>query len=450
MVEKVSKWELPVRSMKSKVAYQLIHDELQLDGNPRLNLATFCNEVYMEPEAEKLMIESLGKNFIDQDEYPQTKEIEDRCVNIIANLFHSPAPLGHAVGCSTVGSSEAVMLAGMAFKWRWKQRKIAAGIPKEKWGEPNIIFGANVQVVWKKFARYWEVEPRYVHLTNTRYTIGVDEALSLVDENTIAICMVLGSTYTGEYEPVAELHEKLVKLNQEKGWQVPMHVDAASGGFVAPFLNPDLVWDFQLPLVKSINVSGHKYGMVYPGVGWAIWREKEDLPEELLFHVGYLGGDQATFTLNFSKGASQIIGQYYNLIRLGFHGYQRIMSTLRSNAIAFAEGLEQLGLFELISKHLTDLPLVAFKLKDETHYTIFDLSDQLRARGWQIPAYKLAEDAEHIRIMRVVVQESFSIDMAERLLVDMKKAIEYLEKHFRSVENRVKREERKLTSFVHL
>jgi len=266
--------------------------------------------------------------------------------------------------------------------------------------------------------------------------------------------MVLGSTYTGQYENIAEMHEALVKLNAEKGLNIPIHVDAASGGFVAPFLNPELEWDFRLPLVKSINVSGHKYGMVYPGIGWALWREKEDLPEDLLFHVGYLGGDQATFTLNFSKGASQIIGQYYNLIRLGFQGYLSIMTTLKRNANYFADELEKLGYFELISKHKTDLPLVAFRLKDESHFNIFDLSDHLRGRGWQVPAYTLAENAKHIRIMRVVVQESFSVDMVERLLEDIVKAIDYLNVHYRAIEDRVSHElfegDRHKTRFVHL
>jgi len=319
---------------------------------------------------------------------------------------------------------------------------------------PNIIFGSNVQVVWKKFARYFEVEPRYVPLTEDVHVIRTKEALELCDENTICIVLVLGSTYTGQYENVAEMHEALEKFNAAKGYNIPLHVDAASGGFVAPFLNPELIWDFRLPLVKSINVSGHKYGMVYPGIGWAIWREKEDLPEDLLFHVGYLGGDQATFTLNFSKGASQIIGQYYNLIRLGFQGYLSIMTTLKRNAIYFADELTKLGHFDLISKHKTDLPLIAFRLKDESHFTIFDLSDHLRGRGWQIPAYTLAENAKHISIMRVVVQESFSVDMADRLIIDIVKAIEYLNVHYRAIEERVTHDnfptDRNKTSFVHL
>jgi len=264
-------------------------------------------------------------------------------VNMIANMFHAPTELGKACGCSTIGSSEAVMLAGMAFKWKWKKRLAAQG--KSPVGRtPNIIFGSNVQVVWKKFARYWEVEPRYVHLTDDRFVIGVDDAIKLIDEDTLCVVLVLGSTYTGEYEPVRDMHDKLLEFNAKSGLSVELHVDAASGGFVAPFLNPDLLWDFRLPLVKSINVSGHKYGMVYPGVGWAIWRTKEDLPEDLLFHVGYLGGDQATFTLNFSKGASQVIGQYYNLIRLGEKGYKKIMVTLRHNANYFAQELEKIGM----------------------------------------------------------------------------------------------------------
>jgi len=306
----------------------------------------------------------------------------------------------------------------------------------------------------KKFARYFEVEPRYVPLTNDIHVIRTKEALELCDENTLCIVLVLGSTYTGEYENVKEMHDALEKFNKEKGFHIGIHVDAASGGFVAPFLNPDLVWDFKLPLVKSINVSGHKYGMVYPGIGWAIWREKEDLPDELLFHVGYLGGDQATFTLNFSKGASQIIGQYYNLIRLGYSGYLSIMTTLQTNANYFADELNKLGHFDIISRHKTDLPLVAFRLKDESHFNIFDLSDHLRARGWQIPAYSLAENAKHISIMRVVVQESFSVDMADRLIIDIIKAVEYLNVHYRAIEDRVNHEryegDRSITSFVHL
>jgi len=321
-------------------------------------------------------------------------------------------------------------------------------------GTPNIIFGSNVQIVWKKFARYFEVEPRYVTLTEDIHVLRTAEALKLCDENTICIVLVLGSTYTGQYENIGEMHEALLKFNKEKGLEVPLHVDAASGGFVAPFLNPDLVWDFRLPLVKSINVSGHKYGMVYPGIGWALWREREDLPEELLFHVGYLGGDQATFTLNFSKGASQIIGQYYNLIRLGFAGYLSIMQTLQRNANYFAEELNKLGHFELISKHKTDLPLVAFRLKDESHFNIFDLSDHLRCRGWQVPAYSLAENAKNVHIMRVVVQESFSIDMADRLITDIIKAVDYLNVHYRAIEERVVHEryagDRNKTHFVHL
>jgi len=353
------------------------------------------------------------------------------------------------VGCSTIGSSEAVMLSGLAFKWKWKKRLQAQGKSPQT-STPNIVFGANVQVVWKKFAKYFEVEPRYVKLTQDRYILDPDEALKLVDENTICICLVLGSTYTGEYEPVKEMNDKLIAFNNEKGLNVEIHVDAASGGFVAPFVNPELIWDFQLPLVKSINVSGHKYGLVYPGVGWAIWRTKEDLPDDLLFHVTYLGNDQTTFTLNFSKCPSQIIGQYYNLIRLGRRGYTSIMKNLRKNAIFFAKELEKLNTFTIVSKHYTDLPLIAFRLKDESKFTIFDLSDNLRMRGWQVPAYTLAEHADNIRIMRVVVQESFSVDMAINLITDIKHSLSYLETHLRPILSRPIADAREATGFVHL
>ena len=413
----VPKYTMPEGSMPAAVAYQIIHDELNLDGNPILNLASFVT-TWMEPEAERLMMETLNKNYIDQDEYPQTTEMQNRCVNMLAHLFHAPEEKT-GVGTGTVGSSEAIHLAGLALKWNWRKRRAAAGKPTDK---PNLVMGHNVQVCWEKFARYFEVEPRYVPLTEQRYVLGVPEAMERVDENTIAVVGILGSTYTGEYEPIEELNDALVQLNAKTGWDVPIHVDAASGGFVAPFTRPELKWDFRLPLVKSINVSGHKYGLVHPGVGWVIWRTEEDLPEDLIFHVNYLGGDQPTFNLNFSRGASQIIAQYYNFLSLGQEGYRRIMTSLHATAGHAAKRLDSSGRFHLLSKP-NDLPVVAFALKDTSRFTVFDLSHKLRERGWIVPAYTMAPNAESVAVLRVVVREGFSRDMADMLLDDLHRAV---------------------------
>lgn len=421
--ESVPKFEMPEDSMPAAVAYQICHDELRLDGNPALNLASFVT-TWMEPEAEKLMMESLNKNYIDQDEYPQTTVIQDRCVNMLARLYNASAE-ETAVGSGTVGSSEAIMLAGLALKWNWRKRRQATGKSTDK---PNLVMGANVQVVWEKFARYFDVEPRYIPLTETRYILSADEVPQYVDENTIGVVAILGSTYTGEYEPIAEVNDVLTKLNKKTGWDVPIHVDAASGGFVAPFLQPDFVWDFRLPLVKSINVSGHKFGLVHPGVGWVIWRDHAELPEELVFHVNYLGGDQPTFNLNFSKGASQIVAQYYNFLRLGKAGYRRIMSNLHANAVYLADQLRRTGKFEVLGDEQS-LPVVAFRLKDASNYTVFGISDKLRERGWIVPAYTLAPNAEKIAVLRVVCREGFSRDMVEMLLADIGRATDWLESH---------------------
>ncbi len=420
MEEPVPKYELADGQLSPAVAYQLIRDELNLDGNPALNLATFVT-TWMEPEAARLISETLDKNYIDQDEYPQTAEIQSRCVNILARLFNAPEE-GDSMGTATVGSSEAIHLAGLALKWRWRKRREAEG---RALGAPNIVMGQNVQVCWEKFARYFDVEPRYVPLTKDRFVLGVPEALERVDENTIGVVGILGSTYTGEYEPIEELNDGLQELNARTDWSVPIHVDGASGAFVAPFSRPEFKWDFRLPLVRSINVSGHKYGLVYPGVGWVVWREPEDLPEELVFHVNYLGGDHPTFSLNFSRGAGQILAQYYNFLRLGRTGYGEIITSLLETSDYLADELEATGDFELLSKR-DSLPLVCFRLRGDRGYSEFDVSEHLRERGWIVPAYTLAPDAEDIAVLRVVVREGLSRDMAGALLEDIKRAVDKL------------------------
>jgi len=415
----VPKYALPEGELAPEVAYNLIHDELMLDGNARLNLATFVT-TWMEPYAEKLMAESFDKNMIDKDEYPFTAKIEERCINIVTRLFNAPET---GVGASAIGSSEAVMLSGLALKWKWRARMKAKGKPTDK---PNIVMGNNVQVVWEKFARYWDVEPRYIEMQPNQYTITPKTVLDAVDENTIAVVPILGVTYTGAFEPVEEIHEALVEHNAKTGHDIPMHVDAASGGFVAPFLHPDLKWDFRLPLVKSINVSGHKYGLVYPGIGWVAWRSHEDLPEELIFHVNYLGGDMPTFTLNFSRPGNQVIAQYYNFIRLGREGYTRAFEHMRDTATYLSAAIEKTERFDLLSRGDT-IPVFAFALKDSSNYTVYDLSDKLREHGWQVPAYTMPPKVDDLAVLRIVVREGFSRDLAEILMKDLKAAIQHFE-----------------------
>ncbi len=422
-MEPVPKNRLPEAETSPEATYRMIHDELLLDGSSRLNLATFVT-TWMDPEAERLMAETFDKNMIDKDEYPQTAEIERRCVNIVADLFHAPTQ-GDAVGVSTIGSSEAVMLGGLAMKWRWRARREAAGLPTDR---PNMVLGSNVQVVWEKFCRYWDVEPRYVPVHHGQYVVDSDEVLQRVDENTIGVIPILGTTYTGEFEPIKEIHDRVVAFNAEHGLDVPLHVDAASGGFVAPFLHPKLEWDFRLPQVKSINVSGHKYGLTYPGIGFVVWRSSEDLPEDLVFHVNYLGGDMPTFTLNFSRPGNQIVGQYYNFVRLGRAGYTRIMETLRDIAVHLSSRIATIKPFEIVSDG-TAIPVVAFTVDPSAPYTAFHISDQLRMSGWQVPAYTMPDDATDVAVLRIVVREGFSRDLADMLLDELAKAVAHLEEY---------------------
>jgi glutamate decarboxylase len=419
----ISKYEMPETEMLPQTAYNLIHDELGLDGNSRLNLATFVT-TWMEPEARQLMAETFDKNMIDKDEYPQTAEIELRCVNIISRLWNAPDG-EQATGCSTIGSSEAAMLGGMAMKWKWRERRRHQGKATDK---PNLVMGINVQVCWEKFCRYWEVEPRFVPVEGDRFHLNAEEAVKRIDENTIGVIGILGSTFDGSYEPIEEINHALDKLNIETGWDVPLHIDAASGGFIAPFLDRDLVWDFRLKWVKSINTSGHKYGLVYPGVGWIIWRDQQELPEELIFHCNYLGGDLPNFALNFSRPGNQVVAQYYNFLRLGKQGYRKIQQACRDTALYLSGEIAKLGPFELITNG-GDIPVFAWKLKDkiaaEGNYTLFDLAEKLRERGWLVPAYTMPKNREDLVVQRVVVKEGFSRDMADMLIQDLQRAITF-------------------------
>jgi glutamate decarboxylase len=413
---------LPDVEMQPDTAYQFVRDELMLDGNARLNLATFVT-TWMEPQAERLMTETFDKNMIDRDEYPRTAELEQRCVNMLSRLWNSPDG-DQSTGTSTTGSSEAAMLAGMALKWRWRDRQRAAGKPTDR---PNMVMGANVQVCWEKFCRYWDVEARLVPMEGDCFHLSPAPVLEHCDENTIGVVAVLGSTFDGSYEPVASICSALDRFQVSSGIDVPMHVDGASGGFVAPFLDPELVWDFRLPRVQSINASGHKYGLVYPGVGWIIWRNPEALPDDLVFDVNYLGGHMPTFALNFSRPGNQVAAQYYNFLRLGFEGYRRVQQTSRDVARYTAEAVAKLGPFQLLTDG-SELPVFAFALEDSgLPYTVFDISERLRDRGWLVPAYTFPENRQDLAALRVVVRNGFSRDLADLLVADLRRHVEYLE-----------------------
>lgn len=422
---KVPKYKFPEKEHNPKHAYQVVHDELMLDGNARQNLATFCS-TWLDEEIHDLMDESIDKNMIDKDEYPQTAEIEGRCVHMLADLWNSPEA-ANTVGCSTTGSSEAAMLTGLAMKWRWREKMRAAGKPTDK---PNMICGP-VQICWHKFARYWDVELREVPMDKGRLILNAEEVIKRCDENTIGVVPTLGVTYSGQYEPVKEISDALDKLQKDTGLDIPIHVDGASGGFLAPFIDPDLLWDFRLPRVKSINTSGHKFGLSPLGVGWAVWREKTDLPDDLIFKVNYLGGEMDTFALNFSRPAGQIIAQYYNFLRLGKEGYTRIQQACYDTAVYIGEQIDKLGPFKVIYNGKGGIPALLWQMKEgvDAGFNLFDLSDRLRSRGWQAPAYSLPEHLTDVVVMRVLVRHGVSHDLGDLFVEDVKRSLEYFKKH---------------------
>ncbi|WP_327681725.1 glutamate decarboxylase [Streptomyces sp. NBC_00467] len=401
---------LPDGPLPSMTAYRLVHDELMLDGNSRLNLATFVT-TWMEPQAGVLMSECRDKNMIDKDEYPRTAELERRCVAMLADLWNAPDP-ANTVGCSTTGSSEACMLAGMALKRRWMKRN-ADRYPGAR---PNLVMGINVQVCWDKFCNFWEIEPRLVPMEGDRFHLDPQAAADLCDENTIGVVAVLGSTFDGSYEPVAEVCAALDALQERTGLDVPVHVDGASGAMVAPFVDEDLVWDFRLPRVASINTSGHKYGLVYPGVGWALWRSPELLPEELVFRVNYLGGDMPTFALNFSRPGAQVVAQYYTFLRLGREGYREVQQTTRDVARLLADQFEAIDDFRLLTRG-DQLPVFALTTApDVKNFDVFDVSRRLRERGWLVPAYTFPKNREDLSVLRIVCRNGFSSDLGALLM----------------------------------
>jgi glutamate decarboxylase len=410
----VPKHRVPDGPMDPTTAFQIVHDHLMLDGNARLNLATFVT-TWMEPQADVLMMQCFDKNMIDKDEYPQTAELETRCVNMLAGLWHAPDP-AHALGCSTIGSSEAAMFAGLALKRRWQRRRRGTGVDTAR---PNLVMGINVQVCWDKFCNYFEVEPRFAPMSGERFHLDAEQAVRLCDENTIGVVAILGSTFDGSYEPVHEIAAALDDLQARTGLDVPVHVDGASGGMVAPFIDPDLEWDFRVPRVASINTSGHKYGLVYPGVGWVLWRDADALPDELIFRVNYLGGEMATLALNFSRPGGQVVAQYYTFLRLGREGFRQVQQGCRDVARYTAARVAELGPFRLLT-HGDELPVFAFTLADDvTNFNVFDVSAGLRERGWQVPAYTFPADRQDLAAMRVVVRNGTGREIADLLLDDL-------------------------------
>ncbi|MGN5381177.1 glutamate decarboxylase [Streptomyces lasalocidi] len=416
--------ELPATESSPDAVCRRVRDELMLDGNARLNLATFVT-TWMEPQARQLMAETAEKNLADRAEYPQITAMEDRCVQMLARLWHAPYP-EQVRGCSTTGSSEAAMLAGLALKRRWQARRRAQG---KDTGHPNLVMGANVQVCWKKFANYFEVEPRYVPMEPGRYHLTPDTLTAYCDDNTIGVVAVLGSTFDGSYEPVADICMALDGYQAATGTDIPVHVDGASGALVAPFLDPGVMWDFQLERIASINTSGHKYGHVFPGLGWALWRNAEALPEDLVFHVDYLGGTSPTFTLNFSRPGAHVVAQYYNFLRYGFEGLRNLADQCRTTARALAEQIRNTPPYELITDG-SELPAFAFRLAPGTpEFTVFDVSHAMRARGWHLPAYTFPEPCQDVSVLRLVVRTGFTTELARLFLSDLAQVTRQLHTH---------------------
>ena len=427
LAQALPKYRFPAHETIPELAFQAIKDELLLDGNARQNLATFC-QTWEDPQVHQLMDLAINKNLMDKDEYPQSAEIERRCVHMLADLWNAPDS-ANTVGASALGSSEACMLAGLAAKWRWRAKREATGRSTDK---PNMVCGP-VQVVWHKFARYWDIEMREIPMSPGKYAMDPEQMLARIDENTMLVVPTFGVTYTGAYEPVLALSQALDTLHEEKGYDVDIHVDGASGAFLAPFCAPHVQFDFRIPRVKSISTSGHKFGLAPLGVGWVVWRDKAELPEGLIFHVTYLGGDMPDFQINFSRPAGQIISQYYEFIRLGKVGYQRIHQACYDNGAYLAEEIVKLGPFELLcnSDPSTGIPTVTWRIKDgvDAGYTLFDLADRLRVRGWQVPAYPLTGSVSDVTVQRVLVRQGVDRDLISILLDDFADSVAHFDKH---------------------
>ncbi|MGC5171808.1 glutamate decarboxylase [Microbacterium sp. DT81.1] len=407
-----------------ETAYQIVHDEAMLDGNARLNLATFVG-TWMDPYATKLYSETADKNMVDKDEYPQTAAIETRCWTMLASLWNAPSS-EKAIGTSTIGSSEACMLGGLALKRRWQLARRAAGESTEK---PNLILSSAVQVCWEKFCNYFDVEARYVPISDEHRVLDGFELDKYVDENTIGVVGIMGVTYTGMYEPIAQIAAALDKIQADTGLDVKIHVDGASGGMIAPFLQPELEWDFRVERVVSISTSAHKYGLVYPGLGWVVWRTTGDLPEELVFDVTYLGGHMPSFALNFSRPGAQVLLQYYLFLRLGWDGYYKVQKASQDVALYLSGEIAKMDAFDLWNDG-SDIPVFAWQLTPghTDKWNLYHLSERLRLKGWLIPAYPMPDNLSDLTVQRIVVRNGLSRNLAESLVLDIKEAVDYLDR----------------------
>lgn len=418
---------IPEHKTPASIAYQMVKDETFPQTQPRLNLATFVT-TYMDDYGTRLMNESVGINYIDETEYPRVAVMCGRCINMVANMWHSPEEADWKTGAVGIGSSEACMLGGVAAWLRWRERRKAQGKPLDK---PNLVMSTAYQVVWEKFCQLWQIEMRTVPLTLEHPTLDIEKAIGMCDENTICIVPIAGVTWTGMNDDIQALDAALEEFNAKTGYDIPIHVDAASGGFILPFLNPDKVWDFRLKWVLSISTSGHKYGLVYPGLGWVVWKDRKYLPGDMSFSVNYLGANISQVGLNFSRPAAQILAQYYNFIHLGMEGYREIHSNSMEIARYCHDAIGKMPCFENYSKDL-DNPLFIWYMKPEydkkANWTLFDLQDKLMQSGWMVPAYTMPKNIEDMTVMRVVVRQGMSRDMADMLIEDIRNAVAELDK----------------------
>ena len=438
---------IPKHRTRSDIAYQIVKDETFPQTQPRLNLATFVT-TYMDEYGTKLMNEAVGINFIDETEYPRVAVMCGRCINMVANMWHSPEKAEWKTGAVGIGSSEACMLGGVAAWLRWRERRKAQGKPYDK---PNLVMSTAYQVVWEKFCQLWQIEMRTVPITREHITLDIEKAIEMCDENTICIVPIAGVTWTGMNDDIEALDKALDKYNSLTGYDIPIHVDAASGGFILPFINPKKKWDFRLKWVYSISTSGHKYGLVYPGLGWVVWKDKKYLPEQMSFSVNYLGASISQVGLNFSRPAAQILAQYYNFIHLGMEGYYEIHSNSMNIAEYFHQQIGRMPCFKNYSKTLEN-PLFIWSLDPEydkkAMWTLFDLQDRLMQSGWMVPAYTMPKDIEDMVVMRIVVRQGMSRDMASMLIEDIQNAVEALEKLEYPTPSRIE-EQKKGKVFTH-
>ncbi len=442
---------IPQKGLSAEEAYQMVKDETYPQTQPRLNLATFVT-TYMDEYATKLMNEAIDVNYIDETEYPRVALMTGRCINILANLWNTPEKGDSKSGALGIGSSEACMLGGVAAWLRWRERRKKIGMPYD---HPNLVMSAAYQVVWEKFCQLWQIELRTVPLTATKQTLDPAEAIALCDENTICIVPIVGVTWTGLNDDVEELDRALSVFNSKTNYQIPIHVDAASGGFILPFLNPECKWDFRLDNVVSISTSGHKYGLVYPGLGWVVWRDKSFLPDEMSFSVNYLGANITQVGLNFSRPAAQILGQYYNFIHLGFEGYRDVQRASMDLAVYCHDQIGAIKCFKNFSKSL-DNPLFIWSMEEiynkDAKWTLYDLQNRLQQSGWMIPAYTMPESIDDLIVMRVVVRQGMTRDIADMLLGDIRAAVDEFEALEYPTQTRLayeKSEEQKGRVFTH-